>query len=78
MFCVHITVHPAPHRIDTREVFDPRREFYTEQSSFDLSTFSGLLDVGVQYSVRMLAENDIGRGNYSEPAEFTCKFHVWY
>ena len=70
---VYVLLH---YRIDTQEEFD-RLEPYTGQSFVDLSTFSGLLDEDVQYTVRMLAENDIGRGNYSEPAEFTCKLHIW-
>ena len=63
------------YRIDTQEVLDPIPEPYTGQSFFDLSAFSGLLEQDVRYNVRMLAENDIGRGNYSDPEEFPRKFN---
>ena len=71
---VYILLH---YRSDTQEVLDPRLEPFTNQSSFDLSTVRGLLEEDVRYSVRMVAENDIGRGNYSEPLEFTCELHIW-
>ena len=74
MYVLCICTYMLRYRIDTQEVLDPRPEAYMGQSFFDLSTFRGLLEQDVRYSVRMLAENDIGRGNYSDPEEFAREF----